>query len=763
MRTVPTSKIHTSELLIPTLAASVSIIMTAKPLISIAFGLVVFALQLLGLSLIRRFVPEISPPLPTLIIALLVSVVLVVEAQQLTLRIFHRGIPVWFLLLVSGIILVVRDRGPIQVCSLEAAANTLALLGVSSFIVLALSSRVHFWVAPFAVVGLSLTVFAGRKNLSRYSRLALLLLSASAAIAGFKFRSSPPLLISEEQVFYDLLSRSLAHFISDTPIYSITSPISYHWLSYAFTGWIDRELGFDPYVFMSGIEPILFGILVMFAILKALNVARINVGKLLVLGTAVGTFTFRHSRGGGWGALNNFTSPSITLSLLFGAALLLAAVRHADVQVRFRKVVLALLTYGMVGSYTVSAVPVLGAALLFLIFNRDSSDTEVDYTEELATIAVVLATGAFALWRFTGFPFVDALDSARIGITPLFGFVEQLSEVRALYGSHRTLAKAGYFLGIATIPILAILTSARRYSKSFQQVSLVAIAAGVVSVLVTQTNSYGNNLTLLTAVFVFAVPVAAVQLVGTVKRGTPTLLAIAVSALAWALWLDQDLRRAQYGGITDIRFRLFAQSSLAILAVLLVGGTLLVSQFMRWYRLRELLPLDNFRKSLTVGLVGVFTFGCLQGISTWIEGYRYYGSRFDRWSYDLAPDATTQLVGEWLNENTSSTAILAVDKANSDIELQNLVRVAERRLVAIGPSLWAIDFRLDSNGPRLLQLQRLISTPTQLTLETLRREGVTHIVTRRAVSRERLSLLIGTPAFSNKDWSVFELPADPIP
>jgi len=754
------SRIHVSELFIPTLAVSVSIIITANPLDSITFGLVTLALQTLGLSLIRQFTPEIGPSLLTLIIAFLVSVVVVVEAQQLTLRFTSRGIPIWIPLCVSGVILVTRDKGSIRIRSPEAAANA-RLFGVSSFIVLLLSSRVHFWVAPFAVGGLCLAIFAGREVRSKLASPALLLLFASAVITGFVLRSSPPLLVSEEQVFYDMLSRSLAHFTWDTAIYSTTSPLNYHWLSYAFNGWIDRELGFDPYMLMSGIGPILFGILVIVAILKALKVERMTVNRLLALGVAIGTFTIRHSLGGGFGALHIFTSPATTLSLLFGAALLLMIVRHGDVQVRSRNVVLALLTYGMVGSYITTAIPVLSASILFLIFNLRPRDTKVDYAGDLVAIAVVLAVSAFALWRFTGFPFAETPDSARIGITPLFGFVEQLSEVQALHGSHRTLAKAGYFLGIAVIPILAILTSAHRYSGSFQRISLVTIVGGVVSVLVTQADSYGNNLPLLTGVLVFAIPMAAVKSVETAKLDTPFFSTVAVSALTWVLWLDQDMKRAQFGGITDIRFRLLGQSLPALLAGVLVGAMLLTGQLMRRYRSREVLFSRTVRRSLNFALVGVFTFGCLQGVSTWIEGYHYYSSRFDRWSHELAPNTAIQLVGEWLSENIPPTAVLAVDEADADIELQNLVRVSKRRLLIIGPELWAKDFRLDPGGPRLLQLQRLISAPSQLSLDALSSEGVTHIVSRRAISSERLGPFLGPPVFFNGDWSVYKLSADP--
>lgn len=753
-------KLRGAELLIPSLAASLSAIITLDILRSLVFGILVLALQTIGSALIHRS-PLIAPTVRSLSAALLVSIVLVVEIQQFVLRFTNRGIPIVVVVTLGVVLIAKRPRNPEGLNSSREFLGDVSLLGISSFITLLLASRTYFWIVSWAVFSLCLAMFGHLNTHLRTKRSVLTLFATVWGIAGLVLRDSAPILISEEQVYYDLLSKSLAVSVSSEPLFTTTSTIKYHWLSYAFIGWMDRELQFEQYSLMSGIAPILFGILVVLIVLRALNVERMSFKKQTLLSVIVGTFISRTYLGGGFGTLNNFTSPSQVLSLLFGAHLMLEIGERKDIEWRSRNVVLALLAYGAVGSYVTSTAPIVAGSVIYMSMNLLRQWRSTDWRRELFALAAVVGTSGFALWRFTKFPFAEASDNSRLSVTPLLAFAEQLSgEVRALYGTERTLAKVGYFLGLAILPLLAVVSSNRRDSQGFKHVLRLAIMVGVLGVVVTQTGSYANNLVLLTGMLIFAIPLASVSLVETIKLNFFVVLAATSGALTWLLWISENSQRANYGGIGDIRFRLFAQSLPAVLAIFLVALAFGLTPLGISNHAREQVTPSLLTRLPKVALVGVLTFGCLQGVSTWWEGYGYYNSRFERWSKELRPSPTVQQASKWITKSLPSTALIAVDQANNDIHLQNLMRLSERHFLVAGPNLWAYDFRLDQNGPRLIQMQRLLSSPSDALFTDLRNEGVTHIILRREISRERVSVVLGAPVFSNDDWWIFVLPAE---
>jgi hypothetical protein len=165
------------------------------------------------------------------------------------------------------------------------------------------------------------------------------------------------------------------------------------------------------------------------------------------------------------------------------------------------------------------------------------------------------------------------------------------------------------------------------------------------------------------------------------------------------------------------------------------------------------------RKAWHAAAATLLTFGCLQGIITSVEAYEYYQPRLSARVTVLNSSVETTAAAEWLASQPSDS-LIAVDESNADIQLQHLVALSGRRFLLFGARLWDKNFLEDAGAAHKLQLQRQLSSPSQSLLQELSAEGVSYLVLRREVSKQRITTLLGEPEYQNHVWSVHRLPGD---
>jgi hypothetical protein len=280
---------------------------------------------------------------------------------------------------------------------------------------------------------------------------------------------------------------------------------------------------------------------------------------------------------------------------------------------------------------------------------------------------------------------------------------------------------------------------------------------GAILLPLTQTDSFANQLPILTGTYLFALPLVIKYYVANFRTGLASYYAPVLAIAAWFVWYGLHLATRDLGDISNIRFRYTALALPAVLALLAASTTFLLRAPQPRGSRDSLLNGRNPTKILLHAIGAVVVFAVLQGGYALIEGYSYYNHRYETRGKTLEASSETIDAAIWMRANSSRTDLYAVDQANSDLELQNLLRISGRRILAIGPTLWAKDFRLDSSGPRLLQLQRSLSVPSAETLRALMKEDVTGIVLRREVSKVRFREAFGSPVFQNSDWVFYKL------
>jgi hypothetical protein len=685
----------------------------------------------------------------------LVAIVLTTETNQLLLRISERGFP-WWLLVVVAMTLKLLNKTDVQgprISPVESFDYSL----IMSFVVIGLASFTYFWFAPLSLIVAVLAWLRAICMPKKTVWLGFALFAVSLIAVAWRMRPKYWLLIQEEQIFYATLSSSLSHQPSNESIFGVTSGFNYHWLQYGLAGWISRESLVDEIPIMSVVLPLLFAFLAIGLTLSFLGVRTLSLKRQFLIAALLTLFIFRTGLGSGVKILNIFIAPAVSASLAYCASLI-GLISQSGRTKPANLCLIFLLAYGAVGSYTTTAIaPIFGttvALCLSTLFRHLYYDTR----RNLLTAAAIVAGSSFALVRFIGFPFTETYDGARIGLFPFLGFVEaQSKEIFALFGSHRVAAKIGYFSGLCAPLLLAVLTQFRRRPSLLTLDLTATITLGAILLPLTQTDSFANQLPILTGTYLFALPLVIKYYVANFRTGLASYYAPVLAIVAWFVWYGLHLATRDLGDISSIRFRYTALALPAVLALLVASTTFLFRAPQPRGSRDSPLSGRNSTKILLHAIGALVVFAVLQGGYALIEGYAYYNHRYETRGKTLEASSETIDAAIWMRANSSRADLYAVDQANSDLELQNLLRISGRRILAIGPTLWAKDFRLDPSGPRLMQLQRNLSVPSAGTLRALMKEGVTGIVLRREVSRVRFREAFGPPVFQNSKWMFYKL------
>lgn len=688
-------------------------------------------------------------------IGFLVASVFVVEVNQLLLRISERGLSWW---LVAGVAMLLKVRTKSRPrASHSSQVDSIDFLLITFFAVMGLASFTYFWLAPLALLTAALGWLRATHPRTQVVWIGFVVFAVSLMVIASWMRPRYWFLIQEEQIFYATLSSSLSRLTSSTSILGVTSDNNFHWLQYGLTGWLSRESLVDQIPIMSVILPILFSLVALGLCFSLLGLRVLSRSERLLSAVLLVFFLYRMGIGNGARALNMFISPAVSASLAYCSGLFDLLTR-SDRAKPANLCLLALLAYGAIGSYTTTAMaPLLGATsalLVAILLKSHRRQTRVN----LVAAAVITASSMVALLRFTGFPFAEIPDGARVGVFPFLGFVEaQSREIYSLRGMTRVAAKLGYFSGLSAPLLLAVLVLRRSKLTLLSIAVALTMTFGALLLSVTHTNSYADQLPIATGTYLFAVPILVKHFVINVRLRLSALWPAVIAIVTWFVWLRLHFSTRHLGNSFSIGFRYVAYTLPVLLGVL----PIILAIFLHLFRTRSSsesrLGTLGVHHVLHYSLGAVLAFAVLQGGYAFVEGYGYYNHRYETRGSTLEPSSETIDAANWMRTNSSRADLYAVDQANSDLEIQNLLRVSGRRILAIGPTLWAKDFRLVGDGPRLLQLQRQLSVPTLDLLRDLAVERVTHIVLRREISSVRFKELFGLPEFQNSRWVIYDL------
>ena len=715
-------------------------------------AIVIFAIQLIGMAISSHLEGEFNSFSRTAI-GFLAAVLITTETNQIFLHNFERGVPWWSIAIVAVILKTFyRSQSVTTNLQEEASSNFLLILVFST---LGVAAFTYYWISPIAVIFGTVICLRMTDPHKSATWIGSGLFVISLLVVAFMIKPRYWLLIQEEQIFYGALSSSLANLPASSSLLAASSGIEYHWLTYGLTGWLSREAQMDQIPIMSWLLPILFALLALGLCLSIFRVYSLRLTRQFAIATSLILFHNRMGLGSGAKVLNVFITAAPTASLAYSAALILLVSRSSRANTAYMSLAF-LLAYGAVGSYTTTAIaPLLGVVsslgLVILFRFRQARKRK-----SLLACAAIIAGSAFALLRFTGFPFGEAYDGARIGVFPFLGFVEsQSTEIFSLVGSWRLLAKIGYFAGLCAPQALALLVLLRKRPPSLTLALTAIMAFGALGIAVTQTDSFANHLPILTGTYLFAVPILAHSYVTNFQCRPSSYMAPLLALFTWTLWYQLDLLTRHSGSSFSIGFRYGAMAVPALLG--LVTATIPIYSHSSQGRglsgpgSRTM----NFHQRIQHAVGAVLVFAGLHGSYSLVESYNYYNHRYEVRGATLAPSSETVSASNWMRTNSSRESLYAVDNANSDIELQNLIRLSGRQVLTIGPELWALDFRRQERGPQLLQLQRLLSEPNEGLLRRLRNENVTHVILRRDISQLRFSAMFGPPRFQNSRWSIY--------
>jgi hypothetical protein len=621
-------------------------------------------------------------------------------------------------------------------------------------------SQMHFWPAVWAAAAASVMFLAHDYRRWRLWIPTFLVLVVLAEFATRNIKSTKWPLFSEEHVYYELLSTSLALRPTDSPLFSSVSGITYHWLSYAFSGWVTRAVDAPEFVVTAGVLPIFFAILAVALLLDNVKAHSSSVRQAAILAVCIGIFGSYMGEGNMDEVIVGISTPSVPLATCAVCGLFLTGDRILAKCTIRATVVGMLLVFAALGSYlAVGLIPVGSVVILLAMASVQVADREVRRRRVLAILALSGAAVA-SLRIFAGFPNMVGATTARLTVFPLFGFVEELTgEVFVLNGFHRTAAKFAYFAGLITPAVLLAIRPRETEPSGFGRLTRICALLSIVGLTVIQDQSYATSRIFVTSLQYFAIPLLAIALIRQQRSRADVLKSAILGLVVWMIWLLEDERRANLGGPANVLFRALGHAMPALVALVGAGCSVIIwRESSRAPATGQQIRFMGAKRAWSSAAAAVLVFGSLQGVSTSVEAWGMYQPRFEDWGVSYSANNETRRAAQYLKSNSDSTALIAVDLADSDLQLQHFARLSERQMLVIGSSLWAKQFFLDSDAPELLQLQRQLSTPTRDLIRKLEFEGVTHVILRRGLSRRRFLSLVGLPDYESDSWAIYALP-----
>jgi len=743
----------------PVITAAVAFLASYDLLRSLLLGVAILALQTTGSALLG-IQGIFSDELVRNTFALLVGAVLLVELDQACLAILGRGIPLGMVVVLS--FLRVAWTSTRRATALPQENHPLfpwiLILYLSA--VLFSAGRQHHWLTLVAVSLVPIFLISRKRPVDSWISMTCFLLSLITLAFAVRMRPSYTPLVTEEQVFYELLANSLSHFPASQPSYSTTSGINYHWLANGLAGWLNREIGFQPFILSSLVLPIVFGLMTIYLVTLLTRMGSRPLRSHIVVATVAGLFGFRIYAGNTVGALNTFNSSQELLMMALAIGLLVTLSNDSTAGSIRNVMVCALLAYGCVGAGASAVITFIPGSLTFTLARVITGPKGRTRRDQLLLFISIAASAALALWRFHGYPNPSFSGGARVSVLPIFGFVGQLvGDLDLLPPDQQTIARTLFVLGVSAVPLSALLIP--RVAEEPRRGSIIdhVLFSALLGLTFTQYGAYGINLRILTTALILAVFVLSLRVAESFARLNSLLWPLATAVLVWVVWYWL-VNTKQAGDVRSVQIRAFLSATPALLLFAYFLGYVIATRFRDSRRVQRSENQGILSTSAWhAAAAALLTFGCLQGISTSLEAYEYYQPRLSNRAEALNASVETRDTAEWLADQPSA-GLVVVDVPSGGLQLQNLIALSSRQFLILGASLWDKDFLKDADAAYKLQLQRQLSSPSKPLLQQLAISGVSHLVIERDISKRRISALLGQPQFENPVYSVFQLPSD---
>lgn len=678
---------------------------------------------IVGYALVRRALPS-SDFGDRVGLAFLVGVVLSVAVQQATVAL---GVAVVYLPLLVGVAALIArtELASVWGCELRrakieswwksAATSRVAssgLIYVSS--VLLLLSHYWGWPLPYAVTLLALAI-----TLRMSSLLTRWVFAVVAAVgAGWCIIATTTLMhptwwfFDEDQSYYSILGRGVSIFGFWENPFVVGKPHSYHWLPYAWSGWLSVQVGDENFGLISLLLPTILAV-VLVALFRSVlrKLAGAAFSDLMIIPVAATTTLWITSRP--LGPLD-VVSLGSTVAHMYALGLFYLLLQERVIDTNKSSVIVALLVVGLVGSKVMVALPVLaGLTAAMLVVTIRERRTAWSPMRSVWFLVVTLSSS----WFF--YLLLPNRDVVRFQLRPQFDYTRSWGDLvgspqltRGVFGT----IVASAYLSPLLVGAVAQMCGGRRDTRFKFSVCVFSLATCSVSLFLAATITQPDA----TSFFYFSclAMFGSVLAAGQVRRTScfQMVLLGVVAILPW--WLSMGDNPVFDFGVRP-NHRKFLPFALFTM-ILLVGLLIDVLQS-RWHKFST-----THKTPTTVVLYLVLL------LTLNIQNYRELVDRVIPQRSRQVMDGPALTAGEvsmsaWIRDNTEAESIFI------SFELDHrIIGSSSRRWYLIRPD-WTTNRSPETT--RRAGLQSQLSSLTSSTSKTLgqwvyrlKRDGVDYIV-----------------------------------
>jgi len=412
---------------------------------------------IVGYAVVRRALPSCDVG-ARVGLAFLVGVVLSVAAQQATIAL---GVTVAYLPLLVGVGVLTTRAELASVWESEqrwavvrawwkgiqkSRFASSSLIFVSS--VLLLLSHYWGWPLPFAVTLSSLAIVVRVPSLLTRTIFALLAMAGAGwcVIATRTLMHQTWWFFDEDQSYYSILGRGISTFGFWVNSFVVGQPHSYHWLPYAWSGWLSIQVGDETFGMISLLLPTVLAI-VFVALLRSVmkHLAGAVFSDFMIIPVAATTTVWITTRP--LGPLD-VVSLGSAVAHLFALGLFYLVLRERTIDASKSSVIAALLVVGLVGSKVMVALPVLAglaAVILVAILRQQQS------AGSLIRAAFLLMATLSSVWFF--YLLLPSRGVVYFQLPPQFDFMNSWGDIAL--GSQSTRSFFGIIVATAFLsPVL---------------------------------------------------------------------------------------------------------------------------------------------------------------------------------------------------------------------------------------------------------------------------------------------------------------------
>ena len=361
---------------------------------------------IVGYAVVRRALPSCDVG-ARVGLAFLVGVVLSVAVQQATVAL---GVTVAYLPLLVGVAVLTARAELASVWESEqrwavvrawwkgtqkSRFASSSLIYVSS--VLLLLSHYWGWPLPFAVTLSALAIAVRVPSLLTRAVFALLAMAGAGwcVIAARTLMHPTWWLLDEDLSIYSIAGRGVSTFGFWENSFLVGKPQSYHWLPYAWSGWLSIQVGDESFGVISLLLPTILAILFV-ALFRSVikHLAGAAFSDFMIIPVAATTTVWITSRP--LGPLD-VVSLGSAVAHLFALGLFYLVLRGWTIDTSRSSLIAVLLVMGLVGSKIMVALPVLAGLAVVVL---DAMLKEQRTTGKLTRAAFLFVATLSSVWFF---------------------------------------------------------------------------------------------------------------------------------------------------------------------------------------------------------------------------------------------------------------------------------------------------------------------------------------------------------------------------